>query len=61
MYKPTTKIRLEQSKHILYRIKRRIICILAAVLIGVGNAINEEEHSVMGKSYQIEQHDREEK
>ena len=60
MYKQKPKTRLERSKHLLYRIKRKIICILAAVLIGVGNSINEEENSVLGNHHQIEQDDKRE-
>lgn len=58
MYKKKTKTRLEKSKRPLYWLKKKILLIITAFMLGMSNSINEEDKSVFGKQYTIEQQDK---
>lgn len=55
MYKKTTKDCLEKSKHPLRWIKRKILLIITAFMIGLSNGIYEEDKSILGNHNYIEQ------
>jgi hypothetical protein len=58
MYKQKNNTHLEKSKHPLYWIKRKIILIITALMLGMSNSINEEEKSIFGNETKIEQQDK---
>ncbi|MFZ0596732.1 MAG: hypothetical protein WAM46_07100 [Flavobacterium sp.] len=56
MYKHTNKIRLEQSKRPLYWLKRKLIVVITAFMLGMANGMNTEDQSIKGKQNYTEQH-----
>lgn len=55
MYKKTTTSRLEKSKRPLRWLKRKMLLIITAFMIGLSNGMYEEENSVLGNQHTIEQ------
>lgn len=55
MYKQN-KTRLEQSKRPLHWIKRRLILIITAFMLGMANGINVEDRRIKGNQNYTEQH-----
>lgn len=49
-------MRLEQSKRPLHWIKRKIIVIMTAFMLGMANAMNVEDQSNKGNQNYTEQH-----
>ena len=58
MYKQKNKTHLEKSKRPIYWLKRKALLIITAFMLGMSNSINEEEKSIFGSQYQIEQQDK---
>ena len=59
MYKQKNKTRLEQSKRpILHWIKRKIMIVITAFMLGMSNGMNAEDRSVNGSFVQTEQQDK---
>ncbi len=58
MYKQKKSKRLEKSIRPIYWIKKRILLIITAFMIGMSNSLNDEDKSVFGSQYQIEQQDK---
>lgn len=58
MYKQKHKTHLEKSKHPLYWIKRKVLLIFTALMLGLSNSINEEDKSIYGNQHTIEQQDK---
>ncbi|MFH7015853.1 hypothetical protein [Flavobacterium sp. FlaQc-47] len=56
MYKHTNKTRLEQSKRPLYWLKRKLIVVITAFMLGMANGMNTEDQSIKGKQNYTEQH-----
>ena len=55
MYKQKNKTHLEKSKQILSWVKRRIILIITAVMLGMSNAMYDEDKMINGNQNHIEQ------
>jgi hypothetical protein len=55
MYKQKNKTHLEKSKQILSWVKRRIILIITAVMLGMSNAMYDEDKMINGNQNYIEQ------
>lgn len=55
MYKQN-KIRLEQSKRPLHWIKRRLLLIITAFMLGMANGMNVEDTRIKGNQHYTEQH-----
>lgn len=55
MYKQKNKTHLEKSKQILNWIKRKIILIIAAVMLGMSNAMYDEDKMINGNQNHTEQ------
>ncbi len=55
MYKQENKTKLEKSKNFLHWIKRRIILIIAAFMIGMSNAMYDEDEMINENKYNTEQ------
>jgi len=55
MYKQKNKTSLEKSKHLVYWVKRKIILIIAAVMLGMSNAIYDENKMINGNQNNTEQ------
>lgn len=58
MYKQKNKTRLEKSKRPLHWIKRKMLLIITAFMLGMSNGMNAEERSVNGTFVQTEQQDK---
>lgn len=58
MYKQKKKTNLEKSKFFVHWIKRKLILIIAAFMIGMSNAMYDEDKIVNGNHYQTEQKDK---
>lgn len=58
MYKQKNKTRLEKSKHFVYWIKMKLILIITTVMVGMSNAINDEDKMMSGNQVQTEQEDK---
>lgn len=58
MYKYKNKTRLEQSKRPLHWIKRKMLLIITAFMLGMANGMNSEDRSVNGSFVQTEQQDK---
>ena len=58
MYKQKNKTRLEKSKHLIHWIKRKIIIIITAVMIGMSNAMHDKDKMIDGNQYHTEQEDK---
>jgi len=55
MYKHKNKTRLEKSKRPLLWVKRKIILIITAFMLGMANGMNAEDKMVNGNQNHIEQ------
>ncbi|MDW5290904.1 hypothetical protein [Formosa sp. PL04] len=51
---------METSKHIIYWIKRKFILVIAAVMLGMSNAMYHEDHTISGNQIHTEQEDKKE-
>ncbi len=56
MYKRNNKTRLEQSKRPILWIKRKVILIIIAFMLGMANGMNVDEQSIKGNQNFTEQH-----
>lgn len=56
MYK--NKKCLEKSKQAIYWIKKKLLLIISAFMLGMLNSLNNEDTSVFGSQYTIEQRDK---
>ena len=56
MYKHKNKTRLESYKRPLHWIKRKLIVIITALMLGMANGMNVEDQSVKGNQNYTEQH-----
>ena len=59
MYKKD-KSPLEKSRGIIHWIKRKLLLIITAFMIGISNSINDEEDSINGNYVKMEQEDKRE-
>jgi hypothetical protein len=55
MYKQKNKTNLEKSKQIGHWIKRKIILIITAVMLGMSNAMYDEDKMINGNQNHTEQ------
>ncbi|WP_144961447.1 hypothetical protein [Gillisia sp. Hel_I_86] len=55
MYKQKNKTNLEKSQHFIYWIKRKILLIITAFMIGISNAMYDEDKMVNGNQNHTEQ------
>ena len=58
MYKQKNKTYLEKSKHFVHWIKRKIILIITAVMLGMSNAMYDENKMINGNQNHTEQEDK---
>ncbi|MFY0629175.1 MAG: hypothetical protein JXR05_02270 [Flavobacteriaceae bacterium] len=58
MYNKKNKTRLENSKKPILWIKRKLLLIITAFMLGMSNSLHEEDKIVNGNKYYIEQHDK---
>ncbi|WP_409417608.1 hypothetical protein [Flavobacterium sp. PS2] len=56
MYKRNNKTRLEQSRRPILWLKRKIILIITAFMLGMANGMNVDEQSIKGNQNYTEQH-----
>jgi len=57
MYKQKNKTRLEKSKHIVNWIKRKIILIITAFMLGMSNAMYDEDKMInRNQNYTEQEH-----
>jgi hypothetical protein len=56
MYKHKYKTRLERSRRPVLWIKRKLILILTAFMLGMANGMNVEDQTVKGNQNYTEQH-----
>lgn len=59
MYKHKNKTRLEQSKRPLHWLKRKMLVIITAFMLGMANGMNVESQTIKGKQNFTEQHKKE--
>lgn len=57
MYNKKTKIRIRKSARPLYWVKKRMLTIITAFMLGLSNSLNDEDKSVFDNHYRIEQQD----
>lgn len=55
MYK--TEKKLAKSKQIVNLLKRKLLVIITAFMLGMSNSINKEDKSIFDNNYSIEQRD----
>ena len=55
MYK-ANKIRLEESKRPILWLKRKIILVITALMVGMSNSMNDDDTMINGNQNHIEQH-----
>ena len=58
MYKQKKNTRLEKSRRPIYWLKRKILLIITAFMLGLSNSINEEDKSIFGNQHRIEHQDK---
>ena len=58
MYKEKNNTRLSNSRRLIIWLKRKVLVIITAFMIGFSNSINEENNSVFNTSNNIEQQDK---
>lgn len=58
MYKHKNKTRLEKSRRPLLWIKRKLILIITAFMLGMSNGMNMEDRTIKGNYIQTEQQDK---
>jgi cytochrome b561 len=59
MYKQKNKARLEKFKHLVHWIKRKIILIITAFMLGMSNAMYDEDKMINGNQNHTEQEQKE--
>ena len=55
MIKQKNKIYLEKSKHFAHWVKRRIILLITAIMLGMSNAMYDEDKMINGNQNYTEQ------
>lgn len=55
MYKQKNKIRLERFKRLLHWIKRKIMVIITLFMLGMSNAMYDEDKTIFGNENHTEQ------
>lgn len=58
MCKHTNKTQLEKSNRIIHWIKRKIILISTAFMLGISNTMYDEDKTMNGNQHHIEQKDK---
>ena len=58
MYKKKESTPLKKRIHPIYWLKKKILLIITAFMLGFSNSINDEDKSVFGNQYNIEQQDK---
>lgn len=58
MYKQNKRTHLENSKHFVHWIKRKLILIITAFMIGMSNALYDEDKMINGNQNHTEQKDK---
>lgn len=58
MYKHNNKKRLEQSRRPILWLKRKLILIISAFMIGMANGINDDDKMMNGNQNHTEQQDK---
>ena len=58
MYKQNNKTRLEKSRPVTHWIKRKIMIIITAFMLGMSNGMNAEDRTINGNHIQTEQQDK---
>lgn len=58
MYKQKNKKRSERSRSPFYWIKRKLILVISAFMIGMGSVISEKDTTAMWDHYKMEQEDK---
>lgn len=58
MYKHKNKTRLEQSKRPVQWLKRKLILIITAFMLGMANGMNAEDKMINGNRVHTEQQDK---
>ncbi|MEE9407013.1 MAG: hypothetical protein V3V28_02940 [Polaribacter sp.] len=58
MYNKKKNTRFKKTKRPIYWLKKKILLIITAFMLGMSNSINEEDKSVFGSHYTIEQQDK---
>lgn len=58
MYKNKKNTRLVKSKHPIYWLKMKVLTIITAFMLGMSNSLHDENKSVFGSQYKIEQRDK---
>ena len=61
MYKQKNKPSLEDSKRKVHWIKRKLMVIITAFMIGISNAMYDEDKTANDNQYRIEQKDKKNK
>lgn len=56
MYKHNNKTRLEQSKRPLQWIKRKMLVVITAFMLGMSNGMNVHDEAIKGNQNDTEQH-----
>ncbi len=56
MYKHKNKKGLEQSRRLLHRIKRKLLLIITAFMLGMSNGMNVHDEAIKGNQTYTEQH-----
>ncbi|KFF20341.1 hypothetical protein [Flavobacterium hydatis] len=56
MYKRNNKIRLEQSRRPILWLKRKVILIITAFMLGMANGMNVHDEALKGNQNYTEQH-----
>lgn len=58
MYKQNNKTRLEKSRSIIHWIKRKIMIVMTAFMLGMSNGMNMQDQAIKGNYIQTEQQDK---
>ena len=58
MYKQKNKTRLEKFNHIIHWIRRKILLIVTAFMLGMSNAMYDEDKTMNGNQHNTEQEDK---
>jgi len=58
MYKHNNKARLEKSKSLTLWLKRKIMLVMTAFMLGMSNGMNSEDRTINGNHIQTEQQDK---
>ena len=58
MYRKKKNTRLEKSNRIIYWLKRKVLTIITAFMLGMSNSLNNDDKSVFDNEFRIEQRDK---